>query len=145
MIDDIYNKLILQHAAHISKIGHLQNPDATSKKQSRLCGSTITVDLKVNNGIVTDFAHDVKACALGQASASIMAKYIIGTSTNDLKKLQKAMWDMLVNNGPAPTHPFEEFACLQPVKDYKARHGSTMLTFDAVVDCIEQIETTTNV
>lgn len=144
MIDDIYNSKILEYAAHIEKIGRLQNPNASAKKHSRLCGSTLTVDLNIKNGLVTDFAHEVKACALGQASSAIMAKHIIGASTDDLKTLRTTMWAMLTENGPAPTGQFAAFSCLQPVKDYKARHASTMLTFDAVVDCIEQIETHKN-
>ncbi|GAA5104969.1 iron-sulfur cluster assembly scaffold protein [Bartonella jaculi] len=140
MIDNIYSEKILEYAAHISKVGRINNPDATSKKHARLCGSTVTVDLKVANHIVTDFAHEVHACVLGQAAASLLAYHIIGQTTQNLKLLRKIIYHMLTEDGPPPPAPFEAFSCLQPIKDYKARHTSTMLIFDAVVDCIEQIE-----
>ncbi|EJF86535.1 iron-sulfur cluster assembly scaffold protein [Candidatus Bartonella washoeensis] len=140
MIDNIYNEKILEYAAHISKIGRLNNPDATSKKHARLCGSTVTVDLKVENCIITDFAHEVHACVLGQAAASLLAYHIIGQTTKNLKILREIIYYMLTEDGPPPSAPFEAFSCLQPIKDYKVRHTSTMLIFDAVIDCIEQIE-----
>ncbi|WP_273720721.1 MULTISPECIES: iron-sulfur cluster assembly scaffold protein [unclassified Bartonella] len=140
MINNIYSDEILGHAAHISRIGRLYNPDATSKKCARLCGSTITVDLKVANDIVTDFAHEVHACVLGQASASLLASHIIGQTTQNLKMLHQIICQMLTQDGPPPQAPFEAFSCLQPLKDYKVRHASTMLPFDAIVDCIKQIE-----
>ncbi|EJF90747.1 iron-sulfur cluster assembly scaffold protein [Bartonella tamiae] len=140
MIDEIYNKKILEYAACIEKVGRLVNPDATSTKSSRLCGSTVTVDLNISQGKVSDFSHEVRACALGQASSALMAKHIIGLSTNELKNLRDTIWLMLTENGTPPSGTFSEFACLQPIKDYKARHASTMLTFDAVVDCLSQIE-----
>ncbi|AQX19622.1 NifU-like protein involved in Fe-S cluster formation [Bartonella sp. WD16.2] len=143
-MDNIYSNKILEYAAHISRIGRLNNPDATSKKHARLCGSTVLVDLKVDNDIVIDFAHEVYACALGQASSSILARHIIGKKMQDLKALRETILYMLTENGPPPPAPFEAFSCLQPIKDYKERHASTMLTFDAVVDCIEQIEEKTN-
>ncbi|GAA4661373.1 iron-sulfur cluster assembly scaffold protein [Bartonella pachyuromydis] len=140
MIDNIYSNKILEHAAHISRIGRLHNPDATSRKYARLCGSTITVDLKVENNIVTDFAHEVHACALGQASASLLASHIIGQTTQNLKMLREIIYCMLTQDGPTPQDPFKAFSCLQPIKDYRVRHDSTMLPFDAMIDCIKQIE-----
>lgn len=140
MIDNIYNDKILEYAAHISKIGRLNDPDATSKKHAHLCGSTVTVDLKVDNDIVIDFAHEVHACILGQASASLLASHIIGQTTQNIKILRETIYNMLTKNGPLPPSPFEAFSYLQPIKDYKTRHASTMLTFDATVECIEQIE-----
>ncbi|WP_336288418.1 MULTISPECIES: iron-sulfur cluster assembly scaffold protein [unclassified Bartonella] len=140
MIDNIYNDKILEYAARISKVGRLNDPNATSKKHARLCGSTIIVDLKVKNSIVTDFAHDVHACVLGQASASLLAYHIIGQTTQNLKMLREVIYHMLTKDGPPPLAPFEAFSCLQPIKNYKARHTSTMLVFDAVIDCIKQIE-----
>lgn len=140
MINNIYSERILKYAANINKIGRLNNPDATSKKHARLCGSTVIVDLKVKDYIVTDFAHEVHACALGQASSAILADHIIGKKIHDIKMLREIIQHMLTKDGPPPSAPFEEFSCLRPIKDYKARHASTMLTFDAVVDCIEQIE-----
>ncbi|WP_273760170.1 iron-sulfur cluster assembly scaffold protein [Bartonella sp. ML70XJBT.G] len=140
MIDNIYSDEILKHAAHISRIGRLYNPDATSRKCARLCGSTITVDLKVANDIVIDFAHEVHACVLGQASASLLASHVIGQTTQNLKMLHQIIDYMLTQDGPPPPAPFEAFSCLQPLKDYKVRHASTMLPFDAIVDCLKQIE-----
>lgn len=144
MIDEIYNDKILGYAAHIDKIGRLSHPDATAQKHSRICGSTVTVDLKMENGIVTDFAHIVRACALGQASSSLMASHVIGLTAGELRNLRQTIWLMLTEDGPAPNGKFADFACLQPIKNYKARQPSTMLTFDAVVDCIDQIENRKN-
>ena len=140
MLNDVYNSKILEYAGNIERIGRLENPDATAKAHSKLCGSTVIVDLNMKNGVVTDFAHDVKACALGQASSSIMARNVIGATSAELKQLRKIMYAMLKENGPPPDGKFAEFRFLEPVREYKARHASTLLTFDAVVDCIEQIE-----
>ena len=137
MIDDVYNARILEFAGNIPRIGRLENPDATARAHSKLCGSTVTVDLKIDDGKVSDFAHDVRACALGQASSSIMAHNIIGSTPQELQVLRETMWAMLKENGPAPTGRWEDLKFLEPVRDYKARHASTMLTFDAVVDALE--------
>lgn len=140
MMNDVYNARILDFAGNIPRIGRLENPDASAKAHSKLCGSTVIVDLKLANGVVTDFAHDVKACALGQASSSIMARHVVGATANELRELRHTMLKMLKENGPAPTGRFADLAFMEPVRDYKARHASTMLTFDAVVDCLDQIE-----
>jgi len=144
MLDNVYNTRIIDYAGNIQRIGRLENPHASAKAHSKLCGSTVIVDLEMQDGPdglkVSDFAHEVKACALGQASASIMARVIIGTTADELKALKKTMYAMLKEGGPAPTGKFEQFKFLEPVREYKARHASTLLTFDAVVDCIEQIE-----
>jgi NifU-like protein involved in Fe-S cluster formation len=140
MIDDVYNAKILGYAGNIARIGRLPDPDATATAHSKLCGSTVTVDLCMEAGIVTDFAHDVKACALGQASSSIMARNIIGATAAELREVRETMLRMLKDNGPAPEGRFADLKYLEPVRDYKARHASTMLTFDAVVDAIAQIE-----
>jgi NifU-like protein involved in Fe-S cluster formation len=140
MLDDIYNSRILELAGNIPRIGRLADPDATARAHSKLCGSTVTVDLKMDGDTVTDFAHDVKACALGQASSSIMARHVVGAKAGELREVRQQMLKMLKENGPPPTGRFEELQFLEPVRDYKARHASTMLTFDAVVDAINQIE-----
>lgn len=140
MIDDVYNAKILGFAGNIERIGRLDHPHATAKAHSKLCGSTVTVDLAMENGIVTDFAHDVKACALGQASSSIMALHVVGATAAELRSVRQTMLEMLKDNGPPPEGRFAELKYLEPVRDYKARHASTMLTFEAVVDCIDQIE-----
>lgn len=140
MINDIYNARILALAAEIPRLGRLQAPQATAKAHSRLCGSTVVVDLAMDGDTVSDFAHEVRACALGQASSSLMARHVVGAKAADLRALRQTMLKMLKENGPPPEGAFDEFKVLEPIRDYKARHASTMLTFDAVVDCIDQIE-----
>jgi NifU-like protein involved in Fe-S cluster formation len=140
MLDDIYNKRILELAADIPRLGRLAAPDASAKAHSRLCGSTVVVDLCVAHGRVSDFAHDVKACALGQASSSLMARHVIGATPAELTALRETMYRMLKESGPAPSGQWADFAALEPVRDYKPRHASTLLTFDAVADALAQIE-----
>ena len=139
MIDDIYNAKILGFAGNIERIGRLERPDATATAHSKLCGSTVTVDLKMDGDTVTDFAHDVKACALGQASSSIMASHVVGAKADELRKLRETVRKMLKENGPPPSGKWADFAVLEPVRDYKARHASTLLTFDAVVSALDKI------
>lgn len=140
MLNDVYNKRILQLAAEIPRIGRLDDPDATATAVSRLCGSKVTVDLKVEDGRVVDFAHDVKACALGQASSSIMARTIIGSTPEELHEVAAEMRAMLKEGGPPPDGRWSDLAVLEPVRDFKSRHASTLLTFDAVEDALDQIE-----
>lgn len=140
MIDDVYNKKILELAGNIPRLGRLADPDASATAHSRLCGSTVTVDLKMDGDVVTDFAHDVKACALGQASSSIMARHVVGASAAELRDLRETVRRMLKENGAPPEGRFEEAKYLEPVRSYKARHASTLLTFDAVVAAMDQIE-----
>ena len=141
MIDDVYNTKILGFAGNIGRIGRLENPDATATAHSRLCGSTVTIDLKMDEDVVTDFAHVVKACALGQASSSIMARHVVGATVSELRAVRDEMLRMLKENGAPPAgERFADLKYLEPVRDYKARHASTMLTFDAVVDAIGKIE-----
>ena len=139
MLNDIYNARVLELAADIPRLGRLEKPDATAKAHSRLCGSTVIVDLCVRDGRVSDFAHDVRACALGQASSSLMARHVIGSTPAELIALRDVMTQMLKANGPPPAGQWAEFACLEPVRDYKPRHASTLLTFDAVIDALGQI------
>jgi NifU-like protein involved in Fe-S cluster formation len=140
MLNDIYNKRIIELAGNIPRLGRLPDPDASATAHSKLCGSTVKVDLKMDGGVVTDFAHDVKACALGQASSSIMARHVVGSNAAELRELRETMRKMLKENGSPPDGKWADIALLEPVRDYKARHASTMLTFDAVVDAIGQIE-----
>jgi NifU-like protein involved in Fe-S cluster formation len=138
---EVYNHRILALAANIPRQGRLALPGASAKAHSKLCGSTVIVDLVMQEGRVTDFAHEVKACALGQAAASIMARNVIGSSGAELRALRDQVRAMLKENGPPPQGRWAEIAILEPVRDYKARHASTLLTFDATVDCVNQIET----
>jgi NifU-like protein involved in Fe-S cluster formation len=141
MLNEVYNSRILELAGGIPRIGRLADPDATATAHSKLCGSTVTVDLKLDGDVVTDFAHIVKACALGQASSSIMARNVVGSQVAELRQLRETVRRMLKENGPPPIGKWGDIAVLEPVRDYKARHASTMLTFDAVVSAIDQIET----
>lgn len=140
MINDVYNRQILAFAADIPRLQRLGSPDATAVAHSRLCGSKVTVDLAMKDGAVTDFGHEVKACALGQASSSIMARHVVGSTAAELRALRDQMYRMLKENGPPPAGKWAELEALLPVRDYKARHASTLLTFDAVVDAVNQIE-----
>lgn len=140
MINDVYNRQILAFAADIPRLQRLGSPDATAVAHSRLCGSKVTVDLAMKDGVVTDFGHEVKACALGQASSSIMARHVVGSTAAELRALRDQMYRMLKENGPPPAGKWAELEALLPVRDYKARHASTLLTFDAVVDAVNQIE-----
>jgi NifU-like protein involved in Fe-S cluster formation len=140
MLNEIYNKRILELAADIPRLGRLARPDASARAHSKLCGSTVTVDLKVDGNVVTDFAHEVKACALGQASSSIMARKVVGSTAEELRLVREAMRRMLKENGSPPEGKWSDLGVLEPVRNYKARHTSTMLTFDAVVDALDQVE-----
>jgi NifU-like protein involved in Fe-S cluster formation len=140
MLDEIYNRRILELAANIPRIGRLSAPHASATAHSKLCGSKVTVDLAMDGEVVTDFAHEVKACALGQASSSIMASNVIGSTAAELRALREAVRRLLKEDGEAPTGKWADFAVLAPVRAYKARHASTLLTLDAVVDAIGQIE-----
>jgi|SRR5450631_3629573 NifU-like protein involved in Fe-S cluster formation len=144
MLNEIYNKRILELAADIPRLGRLANPQASATAHSKLCGSTVTVDVSMHDGQITDFAHEVKACALGQASSSIMARHVIGASAQELRDLRDHVRKMLKENGPAPGGRWSDIAVLEPVRDFRARHASTLLTFDAVVDAIQQIEARTD-
>jgi NifU-like protein involved in Fe-S cluster formation len=140
MLNEVYNAKILELAGNIPRIGRLEAPDATATAHSRLCGSTVTVDVKMADGRVSDFAHEVRACALGQASSSIMARTIVGATPDELREVREAMRRMLKENGPPPDGKWADLKFLEPVRDYKARHASTMLTFDAVVEAVGQVE-----
>ncbi len=138
-MDDIYNSKILELAGNIPRAGRLEDADATSEKHSKLCGSRVRVYLKLSDGVVTDFAHEVRACALGQASSSVMGSQVVGATPVEIRQAREDMLAMLKADGEGPSGRFEDMRYLKPVKDYKARHASTMLTFDAVVDALDQI------
>ncbi|WP_201831631.1 iron-sulfur cluster assembly scaffold protein [Microvirga zambiensis] len=140
MLNDIYSRRILELAAEIPCLGRLAAPDASATARSKLCGSTVTVDVKLDGNIVTAFAHDVRACALGQASSSIMARNIIGATIEELREVRDAASRLLKADGDPPQGKWEDLKVLEPLKDYKARHASILLTFDAVVDALDQVE-----
>jgi NifU-like protein involved in Fe-S cluster formation len=140
MLNEIYNKRILELAADIPRLGRLERPDASATAHSKLCGSTVTVDLALDGDVVSDFAHEVKACALGQASSSIMARHVVGSTADELRTVRHAMRRMLKEGGEPPSGKWEDLRVLEPVRDFKARHASTLLTFDAVVDALDEIQ-----
>src|SRR5215207_8252676 len=140
MLNEIYNRRILELAASIPHLGRLASPDASATARSRLCGSTVTVDLKLEGDVVTEFAHDVKACALGQASSSIMGRHVLGSTAKELREIRETASRLLKANGEPPQGKWEDLKVLEPLRDYKARHASVLLTFDAVVDALDQIE-----
>ena len=138
MLNDLYNTKILDLSASIPHLGRLDAPMASSTKHSRLCGSVVTVDLDVDTeGRVSRFSQEVKACALGQASASVLGGFITGASLDEVRAARDALKAMLKEDGPPVTGRFGDLAFLEPVKDYKARHASTMLAFDAATEAME--------
>ena len=136
MIDDLYSARILKLVANIPHAGRLAAPDASSEKISKLCGSRILVDVKVQDGHVIDFAQEVKACALGQAAAAVLGAHVLGASLDEIEVAREALRAMLKANGPAPEGRFSELAVLEAVKDYPARHASTMLAFEAAAEAV---------
>jgi NifU-like protein involved in Fe-S cluster formation len=139
-LDEIYNTKLLELAAHIPCSERIEAPDATATAHSKLCGSTVTIDLTMGGDQVTAYGQAVKACLLGQAAAAIVGRHIIGASSQELREAGAAMRAMLKENGPPPAGRFSELALLEPVRHYKARHGSVLLTFDAIERAIGEIE-----
>jgi NifU-like protein involved in Fe-S cluster formation len=140
MLNDIYSRRILELAADIPHLGQLSEPDASATARSKLCGSTVTVYVKLQGNVVTAFAHEVKACALGQASSSIMGRNIIGATIAELREVRDAASRLLRADGEPPQGKWGDLKVLEPLRDYKARHASILLTFDAVVDALDQVE-----
>jgi NifU-like protein involved in Fe-S cluster formation len=139
-LEDIYSERVLELSANMPRTGRLAEPDATATAHSKLCGSRITVDLKMEGGTVTGYAQDVRACLLGQTSAAVMGAQIVGSTSAELRAVGAEMRRMLKENGPPPAGRWADLAILEMVRDYKARHASTLLVFDAVEDAIAQIE-----
>ncbi|MGB6909883.1 MAG: iron-sulfur cluster assembly scaffold protein [Methyloceanibacter sp.] len=140
MPDDIYSQRILEIAANIPRLARLSHPDAMATANSKLCGSRVTIDLSMRGDVVIDYGQNVKACLLGQSSAAVMGREIVGSDAAELRAVGAAMRKMLKEGGLPPGGKWADLAALQPVKDYKARHASTLLVFDAVEDAIGQIE-----
>ena len=138
----LYSGRILELAADIPHADRLTTPDASQMKRSPLCGSTVTVDLVIENGVVADCGQDVKACALGQAAASVLGSTIIGRSLDEVRRGRDQLKDMLKNDGPVPDAPFAELAVLEPARAFKNRHASILLAFDATVAALETLEQT---
>ena len=136
MIDDLYSARVLKLAANLPRSGRLARPDASAEKVSKLCGSRVLVDVAVEDGRVADFAQEVKACALGQASASVLGAHVIGATLQELEQARDDFRAMLKEGGAPPAGRFAELALLEPVKDYPARHASTLLAFEAAADAV---------
>jgi len=139
-LEDIYSERVLELSANMPRAGRLAEPDATATAHSKLCGSRITVDLKMDGDVVTDYAQDVRACLLGQTSAAVMGAEIAGSRASELREVGAKMRAMLREKGSPPDGRWADLAILEMVRDYKARHASTLLVFDAVEAAIAEIE-----
>lgn len=139
-LEDLYSQRILELAANISRTQRLADPDATATAHSKLCGSTVTVDLKMVGDRVTDYGHSVKACLLGQSSAAIVAQHVVGSSAAELRQVGAEMRAMLKQGGPPPGGKWADLAVLEPIRDFKARHPATLLVFDALERAMAEIE-----
>ena len=144
MIDDLYSAKLLRLAAEIPRAGRLAAPDGTAEKVSKLCGSRVVVDVTVEDDRVADFAQDVKACALGQAAAAVLGAHVAGASLAELELTARQFRAMLKEGGPPPEGRFADLAMLAPVKDYPARHTSTLLAFEAVTEAVRKATTRTS-
>jgi len=144
MIDDLYSAKLLALAANLPHAGRLADPDGSAEKVSKLCGSRVVVDVKVKDGVVVDFAQDVKACALGQASASVLGAHVLGASLAEIEMARDAFRAMLKTGGSPPSGRFADLSMLAPVKDYPARHASTLLAFEPAAEAVRQATTRTS-
>jgi NifU-like protein involved in Fe-S cluster formation len=138
-LSDLYSEKILEIAANQPVPGRLAQPDATARKVSRICGSVIEVDVTVREGVITGYGHAVSACALGQTSAAIVARQIVGTPAAEFQALRETMRAMLKAGGPPPEGRWEDLRYLEPVRDYPARHASTLLVFEAVGEALDRL------
>ena len=139
-LSDLYSQKILDLAGNARQPSRLAQPDASARKVSRVCGSVIEVDLEVKDGVITAYGHEISACALGQTSAAVVAREIVGTPVAEFRQVRQQMHAMLKDNGAPPSGKWDDLRYLEPVREYRARHVSTLLVFDAVVDAIEKIE-----
>jgi NifU-like protein involved in Fe-S cluster formation len=134
MIDDLYSAKILTLAANLPRAGRLAHPDASAEKVAKLCGSKIVVDVVMDGTKVADFAQEVKACALGQAAASVLGEHVIGADVSEIETARDAFRAMLKESAPAPEGRFSDLSMLEPVRDYPPRHASTLLAFEATAE-----------
>ncbi len=140
-LSDLYSQKILEIAANQPIPGRLVHPDASARRVSRVCGSSIDVDISVSaDGKICAYGHQISACALGQTSAAIVATHIVGTPVAEFRALRAQMIEMLKAEGAPPAGKWADLAYLEPVRDYAPRHGSTLLVFDAVADALDKIE-----
>ena len=139
MLNDLYSKDVLRHAATITRTERLHAPQASAHRVSPICGSRISIDLQMTDNIITDYAQDIHACALGQAAASIVAANIVGQTPQQLAVAAQQMRTMLQEGGPPPTGDWAEFTILEKVKEHQPRHGAVMLALEAALDAAGQI------
>lgn len=145
MIDDLYSARILSLAANMPRAGRLSAPQGSAERVAKLCGSRITADVILNEaGLVTDFAQDVQACALGQAAAAVLGENVIGSSAREIETARDAFRAMLKDGGLPPEGRFKDLAVLMPVKDYPARHASSLLAFEAALAAVQQAKARTS-
>lgn len=133
----LYSARILGLAADIPHLGRLSAPQGTARRRSPLCGSTVTADVIVRDGRISDFAQDVKACALGQASAAVLGASVMGRTLPELQAARDSLRAMLKDGGPVPAAPFHGYEVLLPARDYKNRHASILLALEAVCEAME--------
>jgi NifU-like protein involved in Fe-S cluster formation len=138
----LYSARILALAADIPHLGRLPDPEVSIRKRSPLCGSTVTVDIRMKDGKLSDFAQDVKACALGQAAAAIVGAAALGRTLPEVCAARDALHSMLKNSGPVPTAPFAGFEVLLPARDYKNRHASILLSIEALAEAMAEVAPT---
>jgi len=136
----LYSGRILELAADIPHLGRLPAPQGSAKRRSPLCGSTVTVDVVVRDGRVAEFAQDVKACALGQASAAVLGRVAVGRTRAEIEIARDALRAMLKDGGPVPVAPFDGFEVLIPARDYKNRHASILLAIEATAEAMAAAE-----
>ena len=145
MIDDLYSARILALAANMPRAGRLDAPQGSAEKVAKLCGSRIVADVVLDEtGVVTDFAQDVQACALGQAAAAVLGENVIGATSDEIATARDAFRAMLKEGGPPPEGRFKDLAVLLPVKDYPARHASSLLAFEAALAAVQQAKARTS-
>lgn len=144
MIDDLYSAQLLKLAANLPRSGRLASPDASVEKVSKLCGSRVVVDVVVKGRRVVDFAQEVKACALGQAAASVLGAHVLGATAEELERARDQFRAMLKEGAGAPDGRFSDLSMLAPVKDYPARHASTLLAFEAAAEAVRNAEMRTS-
>jgi NifU-like protein involved in Fe-S cluster formation len=137
-LSDLYSDRILQIAANQPVPGRLAAPDGRARKVSRICGSSIEVDIDLRDGVIVGYGHEISACALGQTSAAIVASHIVGTPAAEFLDVRRQMTEMLKNDGPPPAGKWDDLKYLEPVRNYRPRHASTLLVFDAVAEALEQ-------
>lgn len=139
-LSDLYSEKILEIAANQPIPGRLTDPGATARRVSRVCGSSIEVDVTVTDGVISGYGHTISACALGQTSAAIVAARIVGSTPGELRFVRAQMYAMLKGDGAPPSGRWDDLKYLEPVREYRPRHTSTLLVFDAVVDALDAIE-----